>query len=573
MKKRLLPLVLSICMLFVCACGGGNVTNGSGSDTEKKGFHVVVENGVIFGTTDNYAQIEKNRPVVVEPISQVGQVFTHWEIDGEKVSEDAKYTFVPTKSVTITAVFAAAEQAYVLTEKKIKGVDITKTYVFNAIIISNGNVSWYETDAYGETVKEGTALVTDTGLEITIGLRKYAFLRDEELGTLSFSGKIDRKDVVMNYVLTDKLQIATPSGGVDFSQELFGDDINENFYNYCPSAMIENGNVMHVWYCSNKDSGKVTDYVAYRKGVLNADGKWTFGEKQLVLSPTANTWDKVHVCDPSVVKGDFGYKGEKYSYLMAYLGCAYGDVKANEVGLAVAKNPEGPYVKIDEINPIANYHEEAAKHEGDGKNWMGAWGFGQPSVVSVDKGSKVLLTYTAGTPNGTGAVAEIWDFADLTNPVKLMGGDISKVGVVNAYGATDSINNADFAFDPDENRIYCIKEDFPYPTDGETNWITGSNTVLYMDLDDGEINMEGLIKNTAKSWTVLDRIVPDKTGFARNHNCGFVTDEYGWILNPTVLGVLFTSSALKRDYPEWEAGGQWPALHTYRIHGTIVDLP
>ena len=38
-------------------------------------------------------------------------------------------------------------------------------------------------------------------------------------------------------------------------------------YNYCPSYFIEN-NVAHVFYCTNKDEGNVTDYVGYRRGVI-----------------------------------------------------------------------------------------------------------------------------------------------------------------------------------------------------------------------------------------------------------------------------------------------------------------
>ena len=39
-------------------------------------------------------------------------------------------------------------------------------------------------------------------------------------------------------------------------------------YNYCPSIFIDENNQEHVYYCSNKDEGNVTDYIAYRKGVI-----------------------------------------------------------------------------------------------------------------------------------------------------------------------------------------------------------------------------------------------------------------------------------------------------------------
>lgn len=77
-----------------------------------------------------------------------------------------------------------------------------------------------------------------------------------------------------------------------------------------------------------------------------------------------------------MIKGEFTYQEEKYSYLMAYLGCVTSDNTKNEVGLAVAKAPEGPFIKI-ESNPICHYELN------DNKGFQ--WGYGQPSMVSMDK--------------------------------------------------------------------------------------------------------------------------------------------------------------------------------------------
>lgn len=52
---------------------------------------------------------------------------------------------------------------------------------------------------------------------------------------------------------------------------------------------------------------------------------------------------------PSVIAGNIAYSGEKSSYLMAYLGCDFisNDSQDNKIGLAVAKSPELPFIKID----------------------------------------------------------------------------------------------------------------------------------------------------------------------------------------------------------------------------------
>ena len=142
-------------------------------------------------------------------------------------------------------------------------------------------------------------------------------------------------------------------------EETVGDDGEDYFYNYCPSIFIED-NVQHVYYCTNKDEGNVTDYVGYRTGQITNNKLEYSSETKFVLSHGENgSWDSRHACDPSVIKGEFKFHGEQYSYLMAYLGCVPSDCTLNETGIAVSKTPEGPWVKCDfkvdgetKINPI-----------------------------------------------------------------------------------------------------------------------------------------------------------------------------------------------------------------------------
>jgi len=42
----------------------------------------------------------------------------------------------------------------------------------------------------------------------------------------------------MQYVRNDDFAFSDDKGDVVFTDELFGDDIEQNFYNYCPSVMI-----------------------------------------------------------------------------------------------------------------------------------------------------------------------------------------------------------------------------------------------------------------------------------------------------------------------------------------------
>lgn len=567
MKKFCFIFLTLILMLITVGCVQTPPADGL--------YTVKVINGVIKDENVTTKKVELNTLVTVIHNGDA-ESFIGWYVQNSLVSEDAEYSFEVTKNITVEARFnetGLKSGYYLLTNKVENGLDITNSYVFNALLIENGKATWYEVDYTGATEQNGITSITADVLDITIGLKKYSFKISEDYSTLTFENKINRIPVKMEYEYQKDFTMPEEQGQVNFTDELFGDNIEENFYNYCPSIMIENGTTMHVWYCSNKDSGKVTDYIAYRKGTLSTDGKWTFSEKELVLQPTPNTWDKVHVCDPSVIKGEFKYNGEDYNYLMAYLGCRTTNVTANEVGVAVSKNPNGPWVKIENLNPIADYYKAIEQH-GKADNWKNAWGYGQPSLVSIDKAGKIMLFYTAGTPNATETIAEEWDLSDLNNPVMLSQAPLSNAGVTSASGQVDCINNADFAYDPATKRIICVKEDFPYPTDGNTNWITGSNTLLYVDLDEDEVSpMHSIVEGSKKTWIKFSAITEALTGYKRNHNCGLVTDEYGWVLSSTSIGVVYTSSMLRTDFPDWNGSGQWPALHTYRLHGIVLDLP
>lgn len=308
----------------------------------------------------------------------------------------------------------------------------------------------------------------------------------------------------------------------------------DGIYNYCPSVLEEADGTRYLYYCTNRESYKIIDYIGCRRGTRNADGSYTYGAETVVLAPTAGAWDAHHTCDPSVVRGDFTYKGQSYRYLMAYLGCTSYDNQDNEIGFAVANDPMGPFVKIADTPTIPYVRE--------GDAWQ--WGVGQASLVSRDKGSRVYVFYTEGTATRTHEFVDEWDFADLENPVRLSHTDLATTGLTTRTGGGDYIGNADFAYDADSNSFYMATDSHPYPSD-EPNYITEYFRVAYFAGDDV----------TRVRWNELEHIGPAETGFARNHNVGLVRDAYGWLPGGNSLTVYFTG-----------AGKGANALWTYRLH-------
>ena len=308
----------------------------------------------------------------------------------------------------------------------------------------------------------------------------------------------------------------------------------DGIYNYCPSVLEEADGTRYLYYCTNRETYKIIDYIGCRRGTRNADGSYTYGAETVVLAPTAGAWDAHHTCDPSVVRGDFTYKGQSYRYLMAYLGCTSYDNQDNEIGFAVANDPMGPFVKIADTPTIPYVRE--------GDAWQ--WGVGQASLVSRDKGSRVYVFYTEGTAIRTHEFVDEWDFADLENPVRLSHTDLATTGLTTRTGGGDYIGNADFAYDADSNSFYMATDSHPYPSD-EPNYITEYFRVAYFAGDDV----------TRVRWNELEHIGPAETGFARNHNVGLVRDAYGWLPGGNSLTVYYTGADKGTN-----------ALWTYRLH-------
>lgn len=342
-----------------------------------------------------------------------------------------------------------------------------------------------------------------------------------------------------------------------------------NKYNYCPSYFIED-NIAHVYYCTNKDEGNVTDYVGYRKGeVVNNKVKYSDNSQYVLTHGEMGSWDSRHACDPSVVKGEFKYHGEEYNYLMAYLGCVPSDCTQNETGIAVSKTPDGPWIKCDfkedgvtKINPIVPFSDFSCNET--------SWGTGQPSLVSIDKKGRVLLFTTVGATNGTFTNLREYDFSDIDN-YKLLRERVSINidGIRGSTGSASFINNADFGYDEVNKRIIMAKPRQFFGTDGKSpNFIADTIDVYYIDDTEGSEIGDVLFagKNTTKIWKLIGSVNESLTGFLRNHNTGLVTDEYKRIDSSSPLGVLFTRG-------DEDRGGQWSYLSTYRLYITALDFP
>lgn len=359
---------------------------------------------------------------------------------------------------------------------------------------------------------------------------------------------------------------------VDFESVLFGEGLKETKkYNYCPAIIYDTDEqgkeIMHVWYCMNRDSGVIMDYIGYRLGTKQDNGKWRFTDEEIAIAPTPNTWDARHTCDPTVVKGEFHLGEETYYYLMAYLGCTTEDYQKNETGLAVAKTPNGPWVKLDNLNPIVPWYDdgnietEEAKYQSYKGTSSIYWGTGMPSLVSIDQSGEVLMFYQS-TLRGVG-IKRI-DLSDLNNPVVKYTTSLTYRGVVNSVGGGCSIRIADFAFDPVNKRFYATSvTNEKNPADVTLTRVNSHSMVCYIENVSSMEEVATLLQTGNYDWKMLGYIGPNETGWERNHNPGIVKNSYGVIPDKDHIQVIVSTG-----HNSWATEN----IFTYRLFGWTFDL-
>ncbi len=338
-------------------------------------------------------------------------------------------------------------------------------------------------------------------------------------------------------------------------KEVFG-FTGERKYAYCPS-IIEQGNDRHIWFCGNDPDGAFYDQIYYVHEA--ADG--TVGMPSIVLSPgTPGSWDDRHVCDPSVIEGDFKMNGVSYKYALFYLGNRENRFY-NEIGVAFSNSlTDNSWVKYPgPIVPKTWEGEQDLQFEGSNGQIYTAWGVGQPSVVSVDQKGKVLITYTAGDAEGTRTLLREADLSnmdhpDLGTPVRMATSGLTQIN----YTTADIAPNADFAVDAEKENIYMVRHVQPAPA-SYPDYIPAAVEVDMMRYDD--------FLNGAGIWKRIVRIDETQTGFPRNHNAGISRDRFGVTTGIENMEVYFTVS---KAHPDVIATPDEHAEWTYTIFKTTI---
>ncbi len=329
--------------------------------------------------------------------------------------------------------------------------------------------------------------------------------------------------------------------------KVFGFD-GQQKYAYCPSVIMQ-GSERHIWFCGAEPAGVFSDHIYYVRG----DAADALRIPKIVLAPGApGSWDDRHVCDPSVIKGEFRFNGTTYQYAMFYLGNR-SDRYYNEIGIAFAQTMDADtWIKYPSQLVKKTWTGDDDWPIGDGK----AWGVGQPSAFSVDGKGKIILTYTIGDADGTRVVVREADLSDMDNIQLSAPKTVSTAGLTRLDYSTQNIVllNADFAFDSSRATVYMTSHVLPNP-DSYPDFISAAVDLNKMPYND--------FINGTGAWKLVQRIGPSVSGFPRNHNSGIGRDASGAIPDATKAEHYFTVSKADPDVsPAQNTFAEW----TYHIY-------
>ena len=328
-------------------------------------------------------------------------------------------------------------------------------------------------------------------------------------------------------------------------------DESLGYYNEQPSAFQE-GSTRWLFYTRNTVKyDDTTDSIAVRKGTYSG-GQWTYGEAKTCITTSESGWDSARVFNADVVKGTFSYGGEQYSYLMAYSGSTRADRADAQIGLAVAKTPDGEWVKVG-TTPLITFRSS----DWDDVGLTYYPGAIEPSLVSYDQGGKVYLFYEESESFKSNYVYEL-DCSNLDSIVKGGRRVIERTGISDLGTSNPLLYGADYVLDTEGNMLYAAREGRTTATSNPV--VADEVQTLRSSMDILDTIEQGVRPSGQEPrvwWSAVgDDIDGDATadmennlifGYTRIFSPCIVSSEYGYLIEYGSLEVMFTTQANDGD--------------------------
>lgn len=304
-------------------------------------------------------------------------------------------------------------------------------------------------------------------------------------------------------------------------------------YDKDPSIFVEDEKE-YVFYTTNERRFESGDVIAVRIGEKDGSGRIKYGDSKIILKPSENDWDSMRVSNPDVIKGEFKYQNNDYSYLMAFQGTSKIKDKLYQIGFAVS-NDLLNWTKVGN-EPIIKYSSYA---------YGSAYGVGSPSLVSYNQESKFYCFYTYADALITTTRVSYFDCSNLDDIKTSEPSTVSSRGLRDKSGDV-VFNNADFMIDKETETLYVVRDRNPVMTLPAT-----SDSIQVAKAD-----LKILTNPNENEWTLINSGISDidtavldgeesqEFGWERIFSACFVSDAYGNTLDLEYLDIAFTVSAV-----------------------------
>ncbi len=292
----------------------------------------------------------------------------------------------------------------------------------------------------------------------------------------------------------------------------------------------ENATTRYIVYTTNETAAENYNVIAVRKGVKTENG-WLYGDQSVAIEGEENKWDN-YIGSASMVKGTFKMGETAYNYLMAYSATDDANDKAQQIGLAVATDPMGEWVKVGTAPVIAF---DKAQY---GATSVGCYA---PSVVNYDKVSAIRVFYTYADMYGH--FAYMWD-ADLSD-LTAIGGQTAMVPTNGTFTSGDNdlmFPNADFMYDDTAKTFYAVKDYSPSASDEKPYF---ANKIELGVIDESELYTIEI----GKGWKSLQEYdyIDYETEYERLYGASVVSDAYGHKLDGDIEIVYSVCKTLSQN--------------------------
>jgi len=306
--------------------------------------------------------------------------------------------------------------------------------------------------------------------------------------------------------------------------------------------VLDDGENRILLYTTTGTIAEEDNVIATRVATLEAEG-WVYGEESIAITGEVDGWDEF-IGSASIVKGAFEYGDVEYAWLMAYAATPNANETQYEIGLAVATEIGGTWVKVGE-RALLEYDEVVYG--------AGCVGLYAPSLVNLNGESAVRIYYTYADIYGHFTQFVDINAADLDalyteealKDVNLISGtnQLPTNGNLSGGDLALMFPNADFAHC--NGKVFAVKDYSPVPAlapsfaDRIELGVIAEKELYTIELLDGWASL--------RLWDSFDVDME----YERLYSACIVSNAYGFIAEGEAIEVIYNVCDVAMDNADW----------------------